>query len=141
VAGCARPIAPAPGVANRFAEAEPAPPPLALPHTTRLRAAYSSPLPSTLAVLRGKVRDAATGEALAGVTVVVSGGYRTRTTISADDGTFEVAHLADGTYLVTFFFGESTVEAPDQPVKAGTARVVELDLDLNAAIPETIEIQ
>src|SRR5205823_626200 len=65
---------------------------------------------STTGAIQGRVVDSKSGEALAGVTVVVTSGAASQTGITEEDGTYKITGLPPGDYLVTFFFGDATVE-------------------------------
>lgn len=60
----------------------------------------------------GQVTDTRTGEELAGVTVIVTGPQLAgaQTAITDEHGAYKVTSLPAGSYLVTFYYGELTVE-------------------------------
>ncbi len=94
---------------------------------------------STTGAIQGRITDAKTGEALAGVTVVVTGQV-SNTTITEDDGTYKVNDLLPGSYLVTFFYGDVTIERRN--IDVGLQKVTPLFQKINtqAAVSETIVI-
>lgn len=75
--------------------------------------------PARAGTLRGAVVDAQTREPLAGVTIVVSAtsGAASETAISEEDGSF-VVEMPAGTYLVTYFYGDLTIERRDVVIGA-----------------------
>ncbi|MBE7448441.1 MAG: TonB-dependent receptor [Kofleriaceae bacterium] len=75
----------------------------------------------TTGAIRGVVTDAASGEPLYGVTIVVTAGGVTDTVISEDDGSYRASGLPPGEALVTFFFGNTTVT---RKVRIGAGKTV-----------------
>lgn len=75
--------------------------------------------PARAGTLRGAVVDAQTREPLAGVTIVVSAtsGAASETAISEEDGSF-VVEVPAGTYLITYFYGDLTIERRDVVIGA-----------------------
>ena len=62
----------------------------------------------------GCVRDAHTGERLAGVTIVMtSPAAATQTVISDEDGNYAAYGLAPGVYTLTYYYGDATVARPE----------------------------
>jgi outer membrane receptor protein involved in Fe transport len=94
---------------------------------------------ATTGAIQGTVTDAKTGDPLAGVTVVVSG-KGSQTTITEDDGTYKVTDLVPGEYLVTFFFGDVTIERPSIKVGVQKTTPVFQKINTDAAVSETIII-
>jgi Carboxypeptidase regulatory-like domain/TonB dependent receptor len=94
---------------------------------------------STTGAIQGRVTDAKTGEALAGVTVVVSGQV-SNTTITEDDGTYKVNDLLPGNYLVTFFYGDVTLERRNIDVGVQKTTPVFQKINTQSAVSETIVI-
>jgi hypothetical protein len=66
--------------------------------------------------LRGQVKDAKTGEHLAGVTVTASIGNDTFAAITDENGSYELAPIPEGTYVVTFYYTDTAVEHRDVAV-------------------------
>src|SRR5262245_55386126 len=95
------------------------------------RAPVVRPAPVAANAIEGRVIDTATGQVLAGVTVVASGSVA-QTAITEDDGTYVMTGLAPGEYLVTFFFGELTIE---RRVIVGERRGVRVDQRIDTAAP------
>ena len=91
-------------------------------------------------IIRGTVTDRATGEPLPGVTVLAALGGESQTAITDDDGFYQLAGLAPGSYLVTFFFGEVTLERKGVAVAVGKTTPVFQKLDPGASGAETIAI-
>ncbi len=83
------------------------------------------------ATLRGVVTDQASHEPLAGATVVVSSGDVMQTAITEDDGGFTV-DVPAGSYLVTYYYGDATVERRD--VRVGDAYVTELQQPIDTTL-------
>jgi hypothetical protein len=68
----------------------------------------------TTGAITGVVRDAQSGEALVGVTVIVTrSGVSTQSAITDDRGSYRISNLPPGTYLVTFYYLDSTIERSD----------------------------
>ena len=95
---------------------------------------------ATTGALQGRVTDSIAGDALAGATVVVSGPAGSATTITEDDGSYRVVGLAPGEYVVTFFFGDVTIER--RGIRVGVNKTTPLFQKINpaAAVSETIVI-
>ena len=94
---------------------------------------------STTGAIQGRVTDTSSGAALAGVTIVVSGNS-SQTTITEEDGSYRITDLTPGEYLVTFFFGDVTIER--RGIKVGVNKTIPLFQKINtsAAVSETIVI-
>jgi outer membrane receptor protein involved in Fe transport len=67
---------------------------------------------STTGAIQGQISDAASGEHVAGVTVVVSSPVLqgTQTAFSDDNGFYKISELPPGDYLVTFYYNQTTVQ-------------------------------
>jgi len=67
---------------------------------------------STTGAIQGQVSDAKTGERLAGVTIVVTSPVLqgTQTAISDENGFYKISELPPGTYLVTYYYNQTTLE-------------------------------
>ncbi|MEZ4400378.1 MAG: carboxypeptidase regulatory-like domain-containing protein [Kofleriaceae bacterium] len=94
---------------------------------------------ATSGAIQGRVTDAGSGESLAGVTVVASG-KNSLTTITEMDGTYSFAGLPPGDYLVTFFYGDITIERSGIRVAANKVTPVFQKLNSAASASETIVI-
>jgi hypothetical protein len=95
---------------------------------------------TTTGAITGVVTDAGTGDALAGVTVVVTSGQASETAITEDDGTYKITNLIPGDYLVTFFFGDVTIERRGIHVGLQKATPLYQKINTQAAVSETIVI-
>ena len=67
---------------------------------------------STTGAIQGKVTDAGSSEALAGVTIIATSPVLqgTQTAISDENGFYKITGLPPGSYLVTFYFNQATIE-------------------------------
>src|SRR4051812_27801330 len=67
---------------------------------------------ATTGAIQGTVTDQKDGSALAGVTVIVTSPVlaQTQTAITDEKGTYKIADLPPGDYLVTFYYADITVE-------------------------------
>ena len=95
---------------------------------------------ATTGAISGLVSDQATGEPLAGVTVVATSGQASQTAITEDNGTYKITDLAPGDYLVTFFFGDVTIERRNIRVGVQKATPLYQKINTTAAVSETIVI-
>src|ERR1043165_6852341 len=97
---------------------------------------------TTTGAIQGKVTDADTGEALAGVTVVVTSPVLqgTQTAISDENGLYKVAELPPGDYLVTFYINQLTVQRPDIKVGLDKTTPVFQKIKLSQAAGEIVRI-
>jgi len=89
-------------------------------------------LPAGIGAIEGQVRDQRSDEELPGVTVVVSSpslGDRTRVAITEEHGYYVIPDLPAGTYTVTFYFADVTVERSGLVVDERMARSVPQRLD------------
>jgi outer membrane receptor protein involved in Fe transport len=96
----------------------------------------------TTGAIQGGVTDGATGEKLAGVTVIVTSPAisQTQTAITDENGTYSVTELPPGDYLVTFYYADITVERSGIHVGIGKTTPVYQKLNTAAAGGETIKI-
>jgi hypothetical protein len=80
--------------------------------------------------IHGRMRDAESGEVLAGVTVVATSPVlaQTQSAITDDNGYYLIGDLPTGEYLVTSYYLESTLEHPHVWVSRVAAAVVEEDI-------------
>ncbi len=91
--------------------------------------------------IQGIVTDTKSGDALAGVTVVVTSGSVSNTAITEEDGSYKITGLVPGDYLVTFFFGDTTIERKNINVGVAKTTPVFQKIDTGAAVQETIVIE
>src|SRR4051812_2880006 len=84
----------------------------AIPWLTPAPAAAQS---TTTGAIQGKITDAETGEALPGVTVVVTSPVLqgTQTAISDENGLYKIAELPPGSYVITFYINQLTLQRSD----------------------------
>jgi Ca-activated chloride channel family protein len=94
-------------------------------------------------VIEGVVKDKTSGEPLAGVTVVVTSPAlkQTQTAITDEQGRYKLVGLPTGTYLVSFYYLDVTIERTNVAVTAGKSAVVAQSIDTHAASGETIQIR
>ncbi len=95
---------------------------------------------STSGAIQGRITDTKTGEPLAGVTIVATSGASSQTGITEDDGTYKITGLPPGDYLVTFFFGDSTIERKGVNVGVQKTTPVFQKIDTQSAVSETIYV-
>ena len=68
----------------------------------------------TTGAIQGVITDARSGDAIPGVTIIVTAsGVSTQSTISDERGSYKINSLPPGTYLVTFYYLDSTIERSD----------------------------
>jgi len=93
--------------------------------------------------IQGVVKDKATGQPVAGVTVVVTSPALTteQYAITDEQGFYSVAGLPPGAYRVTFYYVDATAALPAVEVAAGTATSAPLLLDTSTVQGEAIEIR
>ncbi len=95
----------------------------------------------TTGAIQGVVTDTSSGDALAGVTVVVTSGSVSQTAITEEDGSYRITGLTPGDYLVTFFFGDTTIERKNINVGVDKTTPVFQKINTQAAVQETIVIE
>lgn len=97
---------------------------------------------STTGAISGTVKDKATGENLAGVTIVVTSVQRKNdyTAISDGGGQFKIASLPPGDYSVVFIFAEAKSRMPSVRVNIGRSAQLYPKIDLTN-IGETVVIR
>ena len=127
--------APAP-VATTPSPAAPVPAPIPAPTITN---SLGGPTATTGAI-QGRVTDREGGGALAGVTVALTG-PTSQTTITEDDGSYRVADLTPGEYLVTFYFGEVVIERRGIRVALGRTTPLFQKLAPGMTTSETIVLE
>ena len=95
----------------------------------------------TTGAIFGTVSDKKTHEAVAGVTVVATGGRTTETAITEEDGTFRFTGLVPGNYTVTFYYAEISASQAGVSVAAQNTARVHYELDQDAVKGVLIPIQ
>jgi len=109
-----------------------------LAHPTTARAQST-----TTGAIQGVVVDEKTGEALPGVTVIVTSPSiaQTQTAITDEKGVYKVTDLPPGDYLVTFYYADITLERSG--IYVGVNKVVSVSQKLNQenAGGETIHVK
>jgi outer membrane receptor protein involved in Fe transport len=97
---------------------------------------------TTTGAIQGKVTDADTGEALAGVTVIVSSPVLqgTQTAISDENGVYKIAELPPGNYLVSFYINQLTVQRPDITVGLDKTTPVFQKIKMSQAAGEIVQV-
>jgi hypothetical protein len=97
---------------------------------------------ATSGAIQGVVTDAATGEALAGVTVVVTSPslQGAQTTFTDDAGQYKVTNLPPGLYQVNFYYADVTVRRTAIPVSINKTTPGFVQMDTSAAGGEVIVI-
>ena len=96
---------------------------------------------STTGAIQGVITDLDSGDALAGVTIVVtSEGTTAQTAITDEKGAYKISELAPGEYLVTFYYLDITLE---RPVRVGLQKVTPVyqKLDPSSAKGEVVRIE
>ena len=96
-----------------------------------------------LGTIEGVVRDQATRELLAGVTVIATSSalQGAQTAITDEHGRYRITGLPPGTYTLTFYYADETVERSGVLVSAGTTAHVVMELRMERAGGEAISIR
>ncbi|MBA2543060.1 MAG: carboxypeptidase regulatory-like domain-containing protein [Deltaproteobacteria bacterium] len=85
----------------------------------------------TTGAIQGVVTDSKSGDALAGVTVIITAsGVSTQSQITDSRGAYKIANLPPGRYLVTFYYLDSTIERSD--IIVGIQKVTPVYLKMGA---------
>lgn len=123
-----------------------APPQAVSPYETEEVLALSDggPVGATSAVaggngISGVVTDNKTGEKLAGVTVIASGGGHNETAISDEQGAYAMT-VPPGTYTVSFYYADSTIERNNVVVGAQRGATVVAKIDQSRSAGEVVMI-
>ena len=91
--------------------------------------------------IAGVVKDKKTGEALAGVTVVVTSGDQTQTAITDDDGAYQLTELSPGSYRAAFYYNDTMIERPGIAVAVRKVTPLYQKIDTAGTSGETITIE
>lgn len=88
---------------------------------------------STTGAVVGQVRDAKTSEPLAGVTVVASSRLlaQNHSALTDEKGAYKISELPPGDYVVTFYYGDRTIE--HSAVHVGVGKSVPVFQSINQA--------
>jgi outer membrane receptor protein involved in Fe transport len=97
---------------------------------------------STTGAIQGTVTDESSGDALVGVTIVVSSPalQSPQTAISDENGFYKIADLPPGNYLVTFYYAKLTIERSGVVVNLSRTTPVFQRLRLSQAAGEIVKI-
>ncbi len=97
---------------------------------------------ATTGAIRGVVRDSATGEPLAGATLVATSAALTgeQAVITDDAGAYVFTGLPPGTYELTVYYSDVTLKRGAVEVAAGATATVHLKIDTSRAAGEVITI-
>ena len=90
--------------------------------------------------LTGRVTDAATGQPVAGVTVVAQGPQGEQAELTDTDGTYTLTGLVPGLYVVRYYYANVKVERPNVTIFADKKIQVNVPLQTKAATAETYTI-
>ncbi|HSN25142.1 MAG TPA: carboxypeptidase regulatory-like domain-containing protein [Kofleriaceae bacterium] len=90
--------------------------------------------------INGVVTDTKTGERLAGATVVVTGNGRNDAVVTDENGAYSVPNLPVGTYGVTFYYADKSIERSGVKVAAGKPTTVSQRIDQGASGGEVIQV-
>jgi hypothetical protein len=98
---------------------------------------------NTAGAVQGVVTDKATGQPLAGVTVVATSTalQGTASAITEGDGTYKITNLPPGSYVITFYYADITVKRTGVPVSVSKVTPAYVKIDQNQAQGEVIEIK
>jgi outer membrane receptor protein involved in Fe transport len=97
---------------------------------------------STTGAIQGVIHDAASKDALAGVTVIVTSPAlsQSQSAITDDKGEYKITDLPPGDYLVTFYYADITLERSGIHVGVGKATPVFQDIDQTKAGGEVVHV-
>jgi hypothetical protein len=96
--------------------------------------------PASGSSITGRVTDAATGQALPGVTVVAQGPAGEQAEITDESGNYTIAGLTPGTYVVRMFYANTKVERQNVNVSSQGTAQVSAPLQTRVATAETYTI-
>lgn len=108
-----------------------------------LVAASTASAQRTAGNLRGVISDGATGDTVAGATVVVTGPslQGAQTFITEGDGLYEITNLPPGTYLVTVYYLDAETRRPNALVQLGKTAVVNIKIKTDADAGEVVVME
>ncbi len=97
---------------------------------------------STSGALQGVVREQATGEPIAGVTVVAASPSLQREQAAMTDaaGAFKISNLPPGVYVVTYYYSDLIARRTEVQVSVNRATPAYVQLDTSQVAGEVIEI-
>jgi hypothetical protein len=97
---------------------------------------------ATTGAIYGVVTDASTGEAIPGVTIIVtSPASASQTAITDEKGAYRITDLAPGEYLVTFYYLDATIERAGVPVGVQKTTPVYQKISGDAVKGEVVKIE
>jgi outer membrane receptor protein involved in Fe transport len=98
---------------------------------------------STTGALRGVITDQATGQPVVGATVVASGPalQGTQAEITDSSGSYQIANLPPGTYLLKVYYSGIEFERPNALVQLGKVAQVNIGINTQATAGEVIQIE
>jgi hypothetical protein len=80
--------------------------------------------------IRGHITDPS-GQGLAGVTVIVTGGSQAMTAVTDDHGDYEVVNLPSASYLVAFYYADQSLERPGIATREIEPTQLDVSIDPN----------
>ncbi|MEM9493472.1 MAG: carboxypeptidase regulatory-like domain-containing protein, partial [Myxococcota bacterium] len=97
----------------------------------------------TTGKVRGVVTEADTGNPVVGATIVISGPalQGTQAEITDGAGTYNIANIPPGVYLVTVYYAEAQFERPNVVVRLGKTAQINIKVDTSAGKGETIQLE
>lgn len=98
---------------------------------------------STTGAVRGRIVDKATKEAVIGATVVVQGPalQGQQAEITDENGSFTIANLPPGIYVMTVFYNEAQFSRPNVLIELGKQAFVSVPIDTSVQTSEVIELE
>jgi Ca-activated chloride channel homolog len=116
---------------------------LLAPASPALGQAPSTRPAAATGAISGQVRDTATGETMAGVTIVATSPslVAEQVVISDEAGAWTIAGLPPGTYTLTFYYLDVTIERVNLVVTGGQTLTITQAIDSSRSGGETIQIQ
>ena len=93
--------------------------------------------------LRGVVLDQKSGDKLPGVTVIATSPSMqgSQTAITGDDGSYAISNLPAGTYQVTFYYADATVEKNGLKIAANQNANVTMRINTGSAGGELLQVR